>query len=142
MFDKILSRAVGGWALELFDRIRQLNYDVRKPIGCAVLYEDDPNFNTFNFYQLNYVQRDKLTKSEINYCQNACDEAKKMICNWIEEKTVGSHNYFVIISRWTALMVWLLGYRIWFDFSYLSANHDLVDSFSRIDPLKLLGNVP
>jgi len=117
--------------------------------GCAILYEHDPNFNinTFFFYQLNYAQRDKLTKSEIKYCRNACDEAKKMIRNWIQEKTMGSHNYFVIISRWTVLMVWLLGYRIWFDFLYLfpkfmcNANYDLVDSFSRIDPLKLLGNI-
>ena len=59
-----------GWnkcALELFDRIRQLNYDVRKHIGRAVLYEDDPNFNTLSFYQLNYVQHDKVSKSETNY---------------------------------------------------------------------------
>lgn len=128
--------------------VSQLSFDAIKHISCVVFYEDAPHFNIFAFYQLIFVQHDKVNKSETKFSRNARDEAKKMIRNWIGKKTLDSHISFVSIRRWKLLMNGLLGYEFWFNFSYLSAkfmcfaNHALVGFFSCTESSKLLGNVP
>lgn len=79
--------------------VSQLSFDAIKHISCVVFYEDAPHFNTFAFYQLIFVQHDKVNKSETKFNQNARDEAKNMIRNWIGKKTLDSHIFFVSIRR-------------------------------------------
>jgi len=124
----------------------QLSFGVCYNIRWAVLYEAAPNFISFAFFQLLLIRCDIVNKIETNYSRNARDEAKKMIRNWIERKTVDSHISYVNISRWTVLMHWLFEYGCRFKSLHFSANsmcnlhHYLVDYLSRIYSLKLLGN--
>jgi hypothetical protein len=80
--------------------------------------------------------------------RNGHDVVEEIIHNWIERKTMASHISFVSIRIWKLLIDWLLGYEIWFNFSYLSAkflyivNHDLVAYFFYICSSKLLGKNP
>lgn len=128
--------------------VSQLSFDAIKHISCVVFYEDAPHFNTFAFYQLIFVQNDKVNESETKFSRNVRDEAKKMIRNWIEKKTLDCHISFGSIRRWKLWMNGLLGYEFWFIFSYLSAkfmcfaNHALVGFLSCTESSKLLGNVP
>lgn len=126
----------------------QLSFDVWNHIRCAVPYEDVPDFILFAFYQSCLIRCDMVNKIETNYSRNARDEAKKMIRNWIERKTVDSHISFVNIRGWTMLMQWLFGYDSWFKSSNFSAKFmcnlhlALVYYLSSIYSLKLLGYVP
>jgi hypothetical protein len=74
--------------------VSQLSFDAIKHISCVVIYEDAHHFNTFAFYQLIFVQHDKVNKSETKFSRNTRDEAKKMIRNWIGKKTLDSHISF------------------------------------------------
>jgi len=58
---------------------------------------------------------------ETKFSQNTRDEAKNMIRNRIEQKTLDSHISFVSIRRLNMLIDGQIGYEIWFDFSYLFA---------------------
>jgi len=135
-------------SLDCINCVCQLSFDVWNHIRYAVPYEAVPDFILLAFYQLFLIQCGIVNKIESNCSRNARDEAKKMIRNWIERKTVDSHISFVNISGWTMLMHWLFGYGSWFKSSHFSAKFmcnlhlDLVDYLSRIYSLKLLGNAP
>jgi hypothetical protein len=61
--------------------VSQLRFDARNHIGCVVIYEDVSYFKTFAFYQLIFVQHNKVNKSETKLSRNTRDEVKKMIYN-------------------------------------------------------------
>jgi hypothetical protein len=127
---------------------KPLSFDCWCHTSFVVFYEDESRFKTFVFYQLMFVQHDKVNKSETKFSRNARDEAKKMIRNWIEKKTLDSHISFVSIRRWKLLIDGQLGSEFWINFSYLLAkficpeNQHLIGLLSCIISSKLLGNVP
>ncbi|RHN67850.1 hypothetical protein MtrunA17_Chr3g0107221 [Medicago truncatula] len=101
-----------------FKHCPQLRFDCNYHTSFVAFYEDESRFNPFAFYRLISVQSDKVKKSETKYSRNVRDEAKKMIRNWIEKKTLDSHISFVTFRRWKMLMNGLLGCELWSNFSY------------------------
>jgi len=133
-------------SLVSFKPLPKWSLDRRYHTRFVGLYEDESRFTNFAIYQLIFVQRDKVNKSETMCSRTVRDEAEEMIHNWIGKKTLDSHISFVSIKRWKLLMNELLGYGIWFKFSYLSskfrciANPVLIGFFHCIGSSKLLGN--
>jgi len=131
-----------------FKLLREPSLDSRYHTSFVGLYEDESSFTTFCFYQLIFVRRDKVKKSETMCSRNMRDEEEEMIRNWIGKKTLDSHISFVGFRRWKLLMNELFGYDIWLKFSCLSsklmctANPVVIGFFPCIGSSKLLGNIP
>ena len=97
-------------SLVSFKSLPKWSLDGRYHTRFVGLCEDESRFTNFATYQLIFVQRDKVNKSETMCSRNVRDEAEEMIRNWIGKKTLDSHISFVSFRRWKLLMKELLGY--------------------------------
>jgi len=75
----------------------QLSLDFSYHIRYTVLYENEPNFNIFGFYQLIIVECDKVNECKTNYSRNAHDETIIRNCNRIEKKHLWILKFSIIL---------------------------------------------